>query len=146
MNYKEVWESIGRFFYTANFSILVSGLIVWDTNLLDLIPCMIHLEPHSFLIFLSVLLLLVYYIIDWLDANLVSSIDSEVKLKDIVFWLLAPIFLSFTLALLLKKGIGNDTSCWSYLGINLYLLFNALILFVRGFVGGQQTKSLQQNT
>ena len=81
MNYKDVWDPVGKFFYTANFSLLISGLIVWDSSLIDLIPRVINLELHSILIFLGVLMLLVYFIIDWLDANIVALIDNETILN-----------------------------------------------------------------
>lgn len=131
MNYKELWESIGKFFYTANLSLLISSLIVWDTSLLDLIPRFFNKELYLIWIFVGVLLLLVYFIIDWLDANFVSSIDNEVRITDIVFWLLAPISLSLTLTILLKKGIDMKSSFWLYIGVNFYILFNAIILLFR---------------
>lgn len=135
MNYKDVWDPIGKFFYTANFSLLISGLIVWDSSLLDLIPKIVHIE--SCLIFFGALVLLVYFIIDWLDANIVASIDNEVKLKDIIFWLLAPISLSFILTVLLKKGI--KSSSWLFLGFNFYCLFSALVLFCRNSLIYEET-------
>ena len=137
MNYKYVWDPVGKFFYTANFSLLISGLIVWDSSLIDLIPRVINLELHSILIFLGVLMLLVYFIIDWLDANIVALIDNEVKLKDIIFWLLAPISLSFILTVLLKKGI--KFSSWLFLGFNFYCLFSALVLFCRNSLIYEET-------
>ena len=138
MDYKNIWDSIGKF-YTANLSLLISALIVWDTNLLDLIPQIaniglhpklhINIEPYPILILLGVFGLLAYFIIDWLDANIVSSIDDKVKITDIIFWLTAPIFLSFTLTILLKKSV--ESYKWLYIGFDLYILYNAIILLFR---------------
>jgi hypothetical protein len=138
MDYKGTWESIGKTFYTTNFSLLVTALIVWDGGFFRVAPetlsCIFELKSFDnwlFMIFslFSLLGLLGYFILDWLDANIITSIDSNVKKKDIVLWLVAPILISTTIAILVRKG--QDYSIWLYGGFVFYLLYSGLILLFR---------------
>jgi len=138
MDYKGTWDSIGKTFYTTNFSLLITALIVWDNGFFraapDTLSCIFELksiENWVFMIFsfFSLLGLLGYFILDWLDANIITSIDTNVKRKDIVLWLVAPILISTTIAILIRKG--QDYGIWLYGGLNFYLFYSGLILLLR---------------
>lgn len=138
MDYKGTWESIGKTFYTTNFSLLITALIVWDNGFFraapDTLSCIFELksiENWVFMLFsiLSILGLIGYFILDWLDANIITSIDNNVKRTDIVLWLVAPILISITIAILIRKG--QDYSIWLYGGLVFYLFYSGLIILFR---------------
>ena len=138
MDYKGTWESIGKTFYTTNFSLLITALIVWDGGFLESAPdtlsCILELKPFENWLFailstLNLLGLLYYFILDWLDASIITSIDSNVKRKDIILWLIAPILISTTMAIFVRKG--QTFGRWLYSDFVFYLLYNSLILLFR---------------
>lgn len=138
MDYKGTWESIGKTFYTTNFSLLVTALIVWDSGFFRVAPdtlnCIFELKSieNWFYVFFSISCvfgLLSYFIIDWLDANIITNIDKNVRRSDIVLWLVAPIAISTTIAILIRKG--QDFGIWLYGGLIFYLFFSGLIILLR---------------
>lgn len=137
MDYKESWEAIGKFFYSTNFSLLISALIIWDYGLFKILPnfigCLTNLNLEASLFIntitiISTIALLIYFILDWIDATMVSKIDSNIRILDIVFWLLIPILLSFTIVLLIKSQV---IALWLYSCLSFYLFYNGSILIKR---------------
>ena len=128
-NYKETWDSIGKFFYTANFGMVISAVIVWDSSLNGVLPKLYNLGQEWLLLslfFICLVLLVLYYIIDWFDASIISSIDKNVTFLDVVFWLIAPLSLSVTTALLVK-AIPMISGCWLYGVVLIYLIESLLV-------------------
>lgn len=138
MDYKGTWESIGKTFYTTNFSLLITALIVWDSGFFKIAPdtlsCIFEWKSinswfYAFLPIFCVLGLLAYFIIDWLDANIITNIDKNVRRSDIVLWLIAPIAISTTIAILIRKS--QDFGIWLFGGLIFYLFFSGLVILRR---------------
>lgn len=129
MDCREIWDSIGKFFYTATFSVVVSALLVSKFNLFEITTRILTGEWHLSLLLIIIVTLLIYFIFDWLDAINLSKIDKDVTYKDILFWLFAPLFLLSITVLLLKKS--TDSLPWLFSGFFMYALIYGIILLKR---------------
>lgn len=146
MDYKNAWESLGKNFYSIHFSIVISAILVWNNTLLDVFSNISQLLPpdetnlfeswtfwkiifFGLLFLSSTISLVAYYIIDWLDASIVGLIDKNIKLGDIISWLIAPITLSITIEVIVKHS--HTSGIWLYFGLAFYFLQSALVLIFR---------------
>lgn len=143
-DFKKIWDHIGKFFYSINFSFFISALFVWDSSLFELGHRFLTGNQNdlifSSLFFICISLLFVYYIIDWLDASIVSSIDEIITWKDVVVWLLAPLLLSMVVAILVKKT--PNSGYWLHFGFVIYMLLNCCVLLNRDRIINNEEEKL----
>ncbi len=107
MDFKEAWNSIVNSFFAIFFAMQLSAVIMWDQGLLKWIT---DFNSNWLLISLSALsltFLFAYFLIDWLDATLVSSFDKKTTRKDVILWILSPTFHSIVTVLIIKTNAFN---------------------------------------
>ena len=86
---KKIWESMGNTFYSVFFALLFSALIIWDKGIFNW-----SFNERSLYSCISIFMVLFYFLIDWLDANLAPTIDPLITKKDIFTWLVSALYIS----------------------------------------------------
>lgn len=110
---KKMWELMGNTFYSVFFALLWSALLLWEKGIFSW-------DSNNYTIFIAIILIIlfVYYIFDWLDANLATEVDPEIKKTDIFLWLLSTMWLATIIVMFIKK---IDSNHFDFLCIPVFL-------------------------
>jgi len=129
MNYNIAWDSMGKVFYSVTFALLISAVLAWDNAFLKWIYELKTGNIVNILPGLIVFLLILYFIIDWLDATIASTIDKVTEIYEIFFWLFATVSMAAVIILTIKKA--QFSILWLYTNLAIYLFISTLVLILR---------------
>jgi len=95
---KKIWELMGNTFYSVFFALLFSALVMWDKGIFNW-----SFNERSLYSSISIFMVLMYFLIDWLDANLAPTINPLITKKDIFTWLVSALYI-FGIAILIIRN------------------------------------------
>ena len=112
----KIWELMGNTFYSVFFGLLVGAVLIWDKGIFS----WAGLE-RSLCTSIAIVLIIWYFLIDWLDANLAPTIRGVIAKKQILYWLVPGMWICAVGVLLIRRDNANVLYCALFAGI-LYSL------------------------
>jgi hypothetical protein len=93
-----IWELMGNTFYSVFFALLLSAVMLWERGVFHWTGTE-HYLYSSF----GIVMVLVYFVFDWYDANLAPAIDPRITERDIFLWLLSGVWISSIGILIIRR-------------------------------------------
>lgn len=104
MDFRDTWDSIANTLYPIFLAFLLSALLIWEKGIFDWIDLWDSNRTTILYSIFYIFMIFVYFVVDWMDANVVASFDRKVSRKDIFVWIFKLTILSVLMVFFIHSG------------------------------------------